>query len=150
MFTLVLVDEFLDRFSKFRFFIVRNLHFNLVFLLSMHGNVFIAHWAYEERISSHTEHTPNEFSRMLSQRSNFDSFYIRIHAKHKRKRFHRMVSICGNDFIAHWAYSETISSHAEHTPSQYNATNCLEKEDGIQGTLTLENGKENGRHGTEK
>ncbi len=36
-------------------------------MLSMLGNDFIAHWAYEEAISSHTEHTRNEFSRMLSQ-----------------------------------------------------------------------------------
>ncbi len=48
-----------------------------------------------ETILSHTEHTPNEFLRLLSQRSNFDSFYmdIRTHAVHMPKRFHRMLSI---------------------------------------------------------
>jgi hypothetical protein len=39
---------------------------------------------------------------MLSQRSNFDSFYIDIqaHAEPTQKRFNRLLSICGNDFIA--------------------------------------------------
>ncbi len=37
-------------------------------MLNIRGNDFTAHWAYEEMISSHTEHTRNEFLRMLSQR----------------------------------------------------------------------------------
>ncbi len=45
-------------------------------MLSIRGNDFIAHWAYEETISSHTEHTRNEFSRKLSQRWNMNSFYM--------------------------------------------------------------------------
>ncbi len=80
IFTLVLSDRFLDGFSKFRFFIgeicilIRD--FWVIFenysmrMLSMRGNDFIACWAYAEPISSHAEHTRNEFEfpRMLSQR----------------------------------------------------------------------------------
>ncbi len=35
------------------------------------------------------------------------------HAEHTRKRFYRMLSILGTDFIAHWAYKERISAHAQ-------------------------------------
>jgi hypothetical protein len=78
IFTLVLLDRFLNGFSKFGFFIgkicilIRD--FWVIFenysmrMLSIRGNDFIACWAYAEPISSHAEHTRNEFSRMLSQR----------------------------------------------------------------------------------
>ena len=78
IFTLVLLDRFLNGFSKFGFFIgeicilIRD--FWVIFenysmrMLSIHGNDFIACWAYAEPISSHAEHTRNEFPRMLSQR----------------------------------------------------------------------------------
>ncbi len=125
--TLVLLDGFLNGFSKFLFFIgvicilIRD--FWVIFenysmrLLSIRGNDFIACWAYAEPISSHTEHTRNEFSCMLSMLGNFDSFYMDIwtHAEQTGKRFHRKLSIRGNDFTACWAYGERISSHAEHT-----------------------------------
>jgi hypothetical protein len=74
----VLLDGFLDGFSKFCFFIgeicilirdfwviVENYSMRM---LSIRGNDFIACWAYAEPISSHAEHTRNEFPRMLSQR----------------------------------------------------------------------------------
>jgi hypothetical protein len=72
-------------------------------MLSIRGNNFIAHWAYEETISSDTEHTPNEFSRMLSQRKNVNSFYLYGYAEHTGKWFYCTLSIRGNDFIAPWA-----------------------------------------------
>ncbi len=72
------VDGFLDGFSKFWFFIVEICilirDFWVIFenycmrMLSIRGNDFIACWAYWEPISSHNEHTRNEFPRMLSQR----------------------------------------------------------------------------------
>ncbi len=77
-FTLVLLDMFLDGFSKFLFFIgeicilIRD--FWVIFenysmrMLSIRGNDFIACWAYAEPILSHAEHTRNEFPRMLGQR----------------------------------------------------------------------------------
>jgi hypothetical protein len=78
IFTLVLLDGFLDGFWKFRLFIVKICilmsYFWVIFenysmrMLSIRGNVFIKCWAYTEPISSHTEHTRNEFPRMLSQR----------------------------------------------------------------------------------
>ncbi len=76
-------------------------------MLSIRGNDFIACWAFAEPISSHAEHTRNEFSRMLSVRWNFNSFYMDIwtHAEQPRKQFHRTLSIRGNDFIARWAYA---------------------------------------------
>jgi hypothetical protein len=74
-----------------------------------------------------------------------------------------MLSIHGNDIIAHWAYSETISSHAEHTWNQYNIANCLESRIGYKeqrlkiGKREWETrnrdvrlGTEDGRQGTKK
>jgi hypothetical protein len=43
-----------------------------------------------------------------------------------------MLSIRGDDFIAHLAYLEKIASHADYTWSQYNATNCLERRTGYK------------------
>jgi hypothetical protein len=43
--------------------------------------VFIASWADGETLSSLTESTPNKFSHMLSQCSNFDCFYMDIWTK---------------------------------------------------------------------
>ncbi len=41
-------------------------------------------------------------------------FTCTIHAEHTRNEFYRTLSILGTNFIACWAYSEPISSHAEH------------------------------------
>jgi hypothetical protein len=55
-------------------------------MLSIPGNDFVTHRAYEETISLQTE--PNEFSRMLSQRGkNVNSFYMYIHAEHTGSDF---------------------------------------------------------------
>ncbi len=93
-FTLVLLDGFLNGFSELRFFIVEICiliwDFWVIFenysmgMLNIRGNDFTAHWAYEEMISSHTEHTRNEF--------------------------HRWLSIRGMDFIAGWACAEMFKS----------------------------------------
>ncbi len=84
MFTWVLLDEFLNSFSKIWFYIVEICilirDFWLIFenysmrMLSIRGNDFIAHWAYKETISSRTEHMQNEYLRMLSQRKNVNGF----------------------------------------------------------------------------
>ncbi len=143
IFTLVLLDGFLDGFSKFRFFIgeicILIWVFQVIFenysmrMLSIRGNNFIACWAYAEPISSHAEYTRNKFSRMLSVRWNFDSFYMDIwtHAEQPRKRFHRTLSICGNDFIARWEYAEKISSYAEHTQKRFHCTLSIRGNDFI-------------------
>ncbi len=104
IFNLVLTDKFLDGFSKFWFFIgeicILIMDFWVIFenysmrMLSKLRNDFIACWAYAEPISSHAEHTKNEFSRMLSQRVKCEHFY--------------MYNPC-------WAYAEQILSHTEHT-----------------------------------
>ncbi len=44
--------------------------------------------------------------------SNFRKL-LYAHAEHTRKRFYRMLSILGTDFIAHWAYEERKSAHAQ-------------------------------------
>ncbi len=114
MLTWVLLDGFLNGFSNSAFIIVKICiliwDFWVIFknysmrMLSIRGNDFIAHWAYEETISSHTEHTPNEFSRMLSQRKNVNSFYMYCYAEHTWKWFCCTLSIPGNDLNAGWAY----------------------------------------------
>ncbi len=130
--TLVLLDRFLDGFSKVRLFIgeicilIRD--FWVFFenysmrMLSIRGNDFIACWAYVEPISSHAQYTRNEFPRMLSQRENVDIFTCTIHAELTRNEFYRTLSLRGTNFIACWAYWEPISSHAEH------AQKCLKVE----------------------
>ncbi len=106
-------------FSKFGFFIVEICiliwDFGVIFknysmrMLSICGNNFIAHWAYEETISSHTEHPPNEFSRMLSASGKFLTVITcTIYAEHTGKWFYRTLSIRGNDLNAGWAYEEMI------------------------------------------
>ncbi len=132
IFTLVLLDGFLDGFSKFWFFVdeicilirdfwVISENYSMC-MLSIRGNDFIACWAYAEPISSHAEHTRNEFPRMLSQRENVNIFTCTIHAEHTRNEFYRTLSIRGTNFSACWAYWEPISSHAEH------ARKCLKVE----------------------
>ncbi len=83
-------------------------------MLSIRGD-FIAHWADEETISSHIEHMPKEFSGMLSQRKNVNSFYMYSSAEPTGKWFYRTLSIRVNDLNAGWAYEEMISSLTEHT-----------------------------------
>jgi hypothetical protein len=39
--------------------------------------------------------------------------YSMVYAEHRRKRFYRMLSIRGTDFIACWAFEERISTHAQ-------------------------------------
>ncbi len=118
IFTLVLLDRFLDGFSKFWFFIgeicilIRD--FWVIFenysmrMLSIPGNDFIACWAYAEPISSHSEERGTNF-RACSASGKMWTF---LHVQ-------SMLSIRGTNFIAHWAYGERISSHAEHTGNRF-------------------------------
>jgi hypothetical protein len=90
--------------------------------LSKRENDFIAHWAYVEPISSHTEHPPYEFSSNAQCSMKFRQFLyghlnvcwayaetILSHAEHTRNEFYRTLSMRRNNFVAHWgAYSETI------------------------------------------
>ncbi len=88
MLTLVLLDEFLDCFSKFWLIIVKiciliwlfgvNFENYSMRTLSIRGNDFIADWAYVETISLHIVHTLNEFLHMLSVWWNFIIFYMDI------------------------------------------------------------------------
>ncbi len=108
IFTLVLLDGFLNGFWKFRLFIVKICiliwYFWVFFenysmrMLSICGTDFIAHWAYEERISAHAQPAV-KCEQFLHVQS--------------------MLSIRGTNFIAHWAYAERISLHAEHTRNRF-------------------------------
>ncbi len=95
------------RFFKILIFYSRNLHFNsdwAIFenysmrMLSMLGNDFIAHWAYEETISSHTEHTKNEFPPCSASGKMWTAFTC--------------INLC-------WAYAERVSSNTEHTRNEF-------------------------------
>ncbi len=109
---MILLDGFLNGFSKIQLFkveiciLIRDFWVILenysMCMLSICGNDIIAHWAYEETISSHTEHMLNKFSRMLSQGKN--SFCMNSYAEQTGKWFYRTLSIRGNDL-----------SHPEHT-----------------------------------
>ncbi len=99
IFTLVLLNGFLDHFWKFRLFIVEIcilIRYFWVFfehysmrMLSIRGTDFIAHWAYEERISAHAQPAV-KWEQFLHVQS--------------------MLSIRGTDFIACWACAEMFKS----------------------------------------
>ncbi len=122
IFTLVLLDGFLDGFWKFWLFLVKICilmwYFWVFFenysmrMLSIRGNDFIAHWAYEEQISAaHAQ--PAE---------NVNSFYMYTPCWAYAEGILSHTSIRGTNFIACWAYEEPISSHAER------ARKCLKVE----------------------
>jgi hypothetical protein len=89
---------------------IYNLHFNWDFLSQFqklyHASAvhtrkqFYSHCACKETISSHTEHTLNEFSHMFSQHSNFDIFNmdIQTHAEHTRKQISAYAHPTSNQF----------------------------------------------------
>ncbi len=95
-------------------------------LLSIRGNNFITHWVDAKRIFVDAQPAFKLFTvfswalkSMQSQRGNdliacwAHTETIVLLAEHRRKRFHRLLSIRENNFIAGWAYVETISSLAE-------------------------------------
>jgi hypothetical protein len=70
--------------------------------LSQRINDFIAHLANVDTIILLAESKLNEFSRRLSERSNFDSFFMNLRptAQKERNEFYRCLIEQGNDFIA--------------------------------------------------
>ncbi len=108
IFTLVLLDGFLDGFLKFRLFIVKICiliwYFWVFFenysmcMLSIRGNDFITCWAYKERVSAH------------AQPAVWCEQFLHVQS---------ILSIRVMNFIAHWAYAERISSHAEHMRNRF-------------------------------
>ncbi len=127
MFIVVLLGQFLLRFSKFRFLTFENRVFEFCFWLCTKILV-CAGWAISETILSHTEPTRKQFRRWLCQRwtnfrvcyaseSNFGSFFIDIRQKAKpaRKEFHRCLSKRAKNSIAYRVIAETILSLIEST-----------------------------------
>ncbi len=119
IFTLVLLDGFLDGFWKFRLFkfkiCILILYFwvffeNYSMRMLRPGTDFIAHWAYEERISAHAQ--PAVKCEQFYMYKTCSAYTERIlsHTEHTRNEFHRMLSICGTDFIACWACAEKFKS----------------------------------------
>jgi hypothetical protein len=130
IFTMVLLDVFLDGFSKFWFFKVE-LCILIGFFESFSKTIECVCWAYAETILSHAEHARNRFHRILSIRgTNFracsasgkcELFYmynlcwayaewILSHTEHTWNEFYCMLSILGTDFIACWACAEMFKS----------------------------------------
>ncbi len=79
-------------------------------MLSILGTDFIAHWAYEERISAHAQ--PAVKCKLFYMYNLCWAYAERIlsHTEHTRNEFHRMLSILGTDFIACWACAEMFKS----------------------------------------
>ncbi len=79
-------------------------------MLSKLGTDFIAHWAYEERISGHAQ--PAVKCELFYMYNLCWAYAERIlsHTEHTRSKFHRMLSILGTDFIACWACAEMFKS----------------------------------------
>ncbi len=116
-FMIVLLNWFLICFSKFLLFEVENRNFIGLLKLKFYACAgwvnaetifFIGDWVTEERILRSPESTPNDFLRMLSQRSNFETVYIDIlmHAQPAQNEFHRWLSQRGTNFIADWVCRE--------------------------------------------
>ncbi len=128
---MVLLDGFLDGFSKFWFFIVEICilirDFWVIFendfmrmlsirgtdfyrMLGILGTDYIAHWAYEERISAHAQ--PAVTCELFYIYNLCWAYAERIlsHTEHTRNEIHRMLSILGTDFIACWACAEMFKS----------------------------------------
>ena len=75
-------------------------------MLSIRGNDFIAHWAYEERISAHAQPAVKcELFYMYNLCWAYGEVIL-SHPEHTRECFIRWLSIRGNDFITDWAYTE--------------------------------------------
>ena len=118
IFTIVLLDGFLNGFSKFWFFVVEICILIRDFWV-IFENYCMRMLSIRETILSRAEHTRNRFHRTLSiWGTNFRAcsasgkMWTVLHVK-------SMLSIPGTNFIAHWAYGELISSHAEHTGNRF-------------------------------
>ncbi len=130
MFTWVLLDGFLNGFWKIWFFIVEICiligDFWVIFenysmrMLSIRGNDFIAHWAYEETIHRTLSIRRTNFCICSASGKMITVFPCTA-----------MLSIHGNDFIAPWAYEEMILSHPEHTRKWFYRTLSIRGNDFI-------------------
>jgi hypothetical protein len=126
-FTWVLLDGFLKGFSKFRFLIVEIclliwdfwvIFENYIMLtLSIRGNDFIAHWAYEEQIFAHAQ--PAVKCEQFLHVNLCWAYAERIssHTEHTRIEFCRWLSICEHSFSESEHLSE--SEHFIITDKQY-------------------------------
>ncbi len=107
-----------------KIFFLQNLHFGpirwfprwflkilIIYCQNLHFN-FIAHWAYEERISAYAQPAV-KCEQFLHVQYNQRSAYAErtlSHTEHTGNEFHRMLSIRGTDFIACWACAEMFKS----------------------------------------
>jgi hypothetical protein len=73
-------------------------------MLSIRGNDFIAHWAYEERIFAHAQPAVK-----------CEQFLHVNPCWAYAERISSLAELRGTNFIAGWVYAEWISSLAEHT-----------------------------------
>ncbi len=84
-------------------------------MLSIRGTDFTACWAYEERISAHAQ--PAVKCEQFYMYNLCWAYAERIlsHTEHTRNQFHRILSIRGTDFIACWACAEMFKSRISRT-----------------------------------
>ncbi len=78
--------------------------------LSIRGNDFIAHWAYEERFFAHAQPVVKCEQFLHENPCWAYAEQISSHTEHMRNEFHRWLSIRRMDFIAGWAYAEMFKS----------------------------------------
>ncbi len=90
------------RFFKLLISFSRNLHFNLGFWEHTRKR-FVAHWAFEERLHRTLSIRGTNFRACSASSKMWTVFRCKF-----------MLSIRRTNFIAHWAYTELISSHTEH------------------------------------
>ncbi len=81
--------------------------------LSIRGNDIIAHWAYEEQIFANAQPAVKCEQFLHVQFVHPCWAYteqISSHTEHTQNEFHCTLSIRGMDFIARWAYKEIFKS----------------------------------------
>ncbi len=91
---------------------------NQIFLMS-----YSKFFSSKSSLWSYCRWVPRRFlkiSIIYNQNFHFNLVFLGVFQKlkhayieHTRKRFYRMLSIRGTDFIVHWAYEEWISAHAQ-------------------------------------
>ncbi len=91
---------FLSIFQKFYHAYAGHMRKRFYCMLIIRWTDFIAHWAYEERISAHAQPEVNRGDQFL---------HVQSVAEHTQNKFYRTLSIRGTNFIACWAYTEPIS-----------------------------------------
>ncbi len=79
-------------------------------ILSIRGRDFIAYWAYDVQIFAHAQPAVKCEQFLHVNTSWAKAEQISSHTEHTPNEFHRWLSMPGMDFIAGWAYAEIFKS----------------------------------------